>query len=328
MTTPLPPIDPSATDDKLPGEAELAALYRQLPQNEPGPALDAAVLQAAARALDEGDESQTERRTGPRESGDWVHPKSRSATSSRATPSIGSGSHSRRRHVPHWLVALGSAASLVLVAGLAWHMRALPTSDTETAAATDAAGAMQASAPATPPDAPETSQARQSALTRSAETQDLAPMPTKKRANHLPPAALPGLKPIAHGAPAPAAAPYKLSDKPLTHDDAATMDATRRAVLEKRAASAPKQAAAEFTAAPSPPPAMEVSLSAPPPSPASKDNSTAAHPDDTPAQELAKIELLVQQHHEAEARRRLQAFRAAHPQWDLPENLRRLSGEP
>ena len=36
MTTPLPPTDPSSGDDKLPGEAELAALYRQLPENVPG----------------------------------------------------------------------------------------------------------------------------------------------------------------------------------------------------------------------------------------------------------------------------------------------------
>lgn len=325
MTTPLPPTDPSTADDKLPGEAELVALYRHLPQSEPGPALDAAVLRAAAQALEEDDKPLVERRRGPRESGDWVHPTSRSAARSRAIASVESGSHRRRRHVPRWVVALGSAASLVLVAGLAWHMRAMPTSGPEAVAATDAAGAMQASAPATPPDAPETSQARQSALTSSAETQDLAPMRTKKQANHLPPAALPGLKPIA---PAPAAPPYKLSDKPLAHDDAATMNSTRRAVLEKRAASAPEQAAAKFTAAPPPPPVMEVSLSAPPAGPASKDNSTAAHPGDTPAQELAKIELLVQQHHEAEARQRLQAFRLAHPQWDIPEDLRRLSGEP
>jgi len=51
MTTPLPPQEP----EKLPGETELAALYRKLPQAEPGPALDQAVLRAAAQALaDEG----------------------------------------------------------------------------------------------------------------------------------------------------------------------------------------------------------------------------------------------------------------------------------
>ncbi|HEV2680036.1 MAG TPA: hypothetical protein VGV14_06025, partial [Rhodanobacter sp.] len=51
MTTQLPPQGPSEPDEKLPGEAELATLYRQLPRNEPSPALDAAVLRAAAQAL-------------------------------------------------------------------------------------------------------------------------------------------------------------------------------------------------------------------------------------------------------------------------------------
>ena len=48
MTTPLPPNDPPSADEPLPGEAELAALYRELPRSEPSSALDAAVLRAAA----------------------------------------------------------------------------------------------------------------------------------------------------------------------------------------------------------------------------------------------------------------------------------------
>ncbi|MFK2904785.1 hypothetical protein ISP17_12540 [Dyella ginsengisoli] len=73
-------------DDDLPGEAELKALYGRLPKHEPGPALDAAVLRAATHAVE------------------------------RRAP---------RRHA-RWPVALGTAATLVLAAGLVWQMRKLP----------------------------------------------------------------------------------------------------------------------------------------------------------------------------------------------------------
>ncbi|MGB3380202.1 MAG: hypothetical protein WBA47_01320, partial [Rhodanobacter sp.] len=138
MSTPLPPNDPATPDEKLPGEAEVAALYRHLPRREPGPELDAAVLHAAAHALGvDRAPLHVERRKNPRESGDWVHPKPLSAIKARAIPSVDPAARARRRPMPHWLVALGSAASLVLVAGLAWHMRSTsPASPlpTETAA--------------------------------------------------------------------------------------------------------------------------------------------------------------------------------------------------
>lgn len=122
MTTPLPPTDPSAPDAKLPGEAELAALYRQLPRSEPDPALDAAVLHAAAQALAADEHPLTvERRRGPRERGDWVRPKDR------PLPELDAVGVAPRRRAP-WLLALGSAASLVLVAGLAWHLHRQPAS--------------------------------------------------------------------------------------------------------------------------------------------------------------------------------------------------------
>ncbi|EIL99819.1 hypothetical protein UUA_07864, partial [Rhodanobacter thiooxydans LCS2] len=140
MTTPLPPTDPTAPDDKLPGEAELAALYRQLPRSEPGPALDAAVLQAAAQALADDEHPLTvERRRGPRERGDWVRPKYRPL---RDLDAIGV---EPRRRLPPWLLTLGSAASLVLVAGLAWHLHQRPAVSVP-AAPTSAAPAASAAA--------------------------------------------------------------------------------------------------------------------------------------------------------------------------------------
>jgi hypothetical protein len=74
---------PPSDDDLAREERELAALYRQLPRVEPDAALDARVLAEADRAV---------------------------------------GRPARRRPQP-WLVGLGSAAALVLVAGIAWHMR-------------------------------------------------------------------------------------------------------------------------------------------------------------------------------------------------------------
>lgn len=123
MTTPLPPIDPTAPDDQLPGEAELAAMYRQLPRSEPAPALDAAVLHAATQALAAGKHPlAVERRRGPRERGDWVRPKGQ------PLPDLDAVGVAPRRRAPRWLLTLGSAASLVLVAGLAWHLRERPAS--------------------------------------------------------------------------------------------------------------------------------------------------------------------------------------------------------
>ncbi|MGF6709466.1 hypothetical protein QFZ41_000430 [Luteibacter sp. W1I16] len=75
------PNTPPPHDDDLPDERELAALYARLPKTEPDPALDAAVLAHADRAVP------------------------------------------ARRRRAHWPVALGSAAVLVLAAGLAWQLR-------------------------------------------------------------------------------------------------------------------------------------------------------------------------------------------------------------
>ncbi len=72
-------------DERLPGDDELAALYRKLPERQPSAALDAAVLRAAAAAL-------------------------RPAQPKR----------------PRWPLAVGSAATIALAAGLAWHLRELP----------------------------------------------------------------------------------------------------------------------------------------------------------------------------------------------------------
>lgn len=112
MTTPLPPSTPH--DDDLPGEAELKALYGRLPPHEPGPALDAAVLRAAAQAV----ETKAPRRRA------------------------------------RWPVALGTAATLVLAAGLGWQMRKLPVEAPMTSAVPASATAVETKAGAEPQAVP------------------------------------------------------------------------------------------------------------------------------------------------------------------------------
>jgi len=315
MTTQLPPNDPD-TNDGLPGEDELSALYRQLPQSEPAPALDAAVLAAAAAALD-SDQTESaitvERRQSARESGDWVHPKHELKTTSHRT------AVTRHKAAPRWLIGLSSAATLVLAAGLAWHMRDMPETNPKPVAAIEDNGPPQAAAPL---ESNASGVAPQAPLLQA-----------DKQANHLPPAKLEAVKPVSPvqseersrdsvAAYARNEASAKQQQKSLENSQA-----TRRAVLQKRAASAPRQAASAEGAlmAPAPPAVMEISA---PTAAPQNEPGTSVQASDTPEQELAKIQRLVQQQHDTEARQRLQTFMQAHPKWDLPPDLRDLLKQP
>ena len=301
MTTPLPPQDPREPDERLPGEAELAALYRQLPQNEPGPALDAAVLHAAAQAL-ETDGAQRaaaiERRKAPREPGDWVHPKPVAVT-----PAAPAGSARKLR--PRWLVGLSSAAALVLAAGLAWRMHESP----QTESAPVASGSV---APA------------QAEATTAATNAPMPPAPLPAPPKQPPP------RIIAAAPPAPMAAKSRqvAADKQAaaaSRDEQsagtgsrAPADAMRRASNEA-ATNAAKPTVAEAAASA---PSMQATMAAAPaPVAARVDADTAANVSDTPTQELDKIRQLFAQGLDDEAQQRLAAFQHAHPQWELPPEL-------
>ena len=301
MTTPLPPQDPREPDETFPGETELAALYRQLPQGEPGPRLDAAVLRAAAQALAAGEESPTvlrERRKAERERGDWVHPKP-VVSPPTALPSAGGG----RR--PRWLIALGSAASLVLAAGLAWHMRE-PSPATLAPAATDSTAPAQA--------------ALQSATAPAAAmppTEAAAPPPAEP-AKQAPPKQV-----AAQSAPEPAADTSRKTVADASAERASSKakptGSLRRAAAARVAA--PTAALQEVSsnaieAAPEAPAMMAA------PAPAPSVGATTAGTSDTPARELDEIQQLFKQGRDDEARERLTAFQHAHPQWDLPPELR------
>ncbi len=315
MTNQLPPQDPREPDEKLPGEAELAALYRQLPHSEPAPALDAAVLRAAARALaSDGQHAAPERRKSPRERGDWVHPRPDATTGQTDAKSTGLGSRAR----PRWLIALSSAATLVLAAGLAWHMRELPPVPS-TPAAMDSAAPAQATAAAPLPRAAAPAAATQStepappppmepskqpppkmvvAASRTAATNSLRKTAADQRTERASSKAQ-----VAGGltrfAPAPAAAP-------------AAPPATLQETASNSAMAKPPVAEA----------ATEMPAIAPAPAAFSANDIAAPNASDTPAQELDKIQQLFKHGHDDEARQRLTAFQRTHPQWKLPPELR------
>lgn len=301
MTTPLPPQGPRDPDEMLPGEAELAALYRQLPQSEPGPTLDAAVLRAAAQALAPGEESPTvlrERRKAARERGDWVHPKP-VVSSPAASPSAGG-----RR--PRRLIALGTAASLVLAAGLAWHMRAPPPA-TPAPAASDGTVPAQAALPSATPPA--------------------AAMPTTTGAA-APPAEpvrqAPSKRVAAQSMPKPAADTLRKEVADASAERSSSKASSTGSLRRTAPASVTAPAAAlhevssnAVEAAPEAPAMMAAPAAAP-----SINATTAASTGHAPARELDEIQRLFKQGRDDEARQRLSAFQRAHPQWDLPPELR------
>jgi hypothetical protein len=277
----------------LPGEAELTALYRRLPQNEPGPALDAAVLRAAAQALEtEGTRPAipVERRKAPREPGDWVHPRPAAAA---------------WKPRPRWLVGLSSAAALVLAAGLAWRMHESPQTESAPVASGSVApvqaeavtAASNAPMPLAPVAAPPTQPPP-----RIIAAAPPAPMAAKSRQV----AADKQAAPVPHEERVAGAAPRAPTDAIGQAGSQATTNAAKPVVAEA-AASAPSMQA--------------TMAAAPAPVAARVDADTATNASDTPTLELDKIRLLFAQGHDNEARQRLAAFRHAHPQWKLPPEL-------
>jgi resuscitation-promoting factor RpfA len=308
MTTQLPPQNPREPDEPLPGEAELAALYRQLPQSAPSPALDAAVLRAAAQALAPDEESPTvlrERRKAERERGDWVHPKA-VAPSAVASPTQG-----HRARKSRWLIALGSAATVVLAAGLVWRTREMVPA-TPTPAAMDGATPAQA--------------AKNPAQPRTAAPAVATP-PTESA---LPPPPEPAKQPPPKMMAAPLPAPTAHTSRKAAADRSAERASDKARLIGGLHRAAPASMPAPATAlqetsgnAVEAAPGATATMAAVPPAPApSVDGITEPTASDTPAQELDKIQQLFKQGHTDEAQQRLAAFQHAHPQWDLPPELR------
>lgn len=353
MTTPLPPYGPPESDEKLPGEAQLAGLYRQLPQSGPNPALDAAVLRAAAQAL-ASDETSPAVLGVERERGDGAHPKSNTSASP-ASPSAGGA---RRR--PRWPIALSSAATLMLAAGLAWHMRELPPA-TSTPAAMDSTAPAQATAAASLPRATPPAAAMPPAEPTPAPTMEPPEQPPPKMmvAPLRAPTADALRKAVAEQSAERASSKAKVTGGLSRYAPAPMAAPAAPAVALQETASNSVEAAPEMPAtmaaapAPAAPPADHPMASqvvgdsaansaarptldevahvaprmqtrmpvAPTPFTPAADMDTTSYTSDTPAQELGKIRQLFAQGHDDEARQRLTTFHLAHPRWDLPLDL-------
>ncbi len=326
MNTPLPPDH----DDDLPDEAELAALYRKLPKNEPGPALDAAVLRAAAQALEPAND----------ESPVGVAPRSRGVR-------------------PPWLIGMSSAAAMLLVVGLAWRMREMPAHETP---------AMSAQVGTHASTTPQTSQAA-AAPTRSARrSSDLASaglvaqnQPERRplvasladseaektttendRRMQAPLRATPALA----SAPPPPAAPEmnasmdqqaavpndSSSLKKADASDARDASPTGRVApqivqsptpvdeLSQNAAAAPAQSY-EPAAPPAQAKAAAPAASLPAPDKPTLDELSAQDASPVQLRELDEIRRLFATHQDTEAQRRLERFHRVHPQWQLAPDL-------
>jgi len=272
------------------GGGEIGDLYRRLPRYEPPRRLDRAVLNEAARA---------------------VH----------------SGRPPRRQR---WIIGVGSAAGLVLAAGLAWRIGHEPIRQNEAVAPPaapqvvpvqpiDASSRAKHEAPARDEAAPATEESprveRAQAAGSVSNRQDQLKAVRKQRAESksAPP-------PVPNEAPPPAAAapepkPFSASEQELGQQKDADKAAGASAGI---AAQAPDAAAAEKRAA-----TTNVRGRASPTLPSSsvelqRDMQLA------PPDWLAHIRDLVQQGRRQQATESLRLFVRTHPEHRVPADLRKL----
>lgn len=285
--------------DDLPGDDELKALYRSLPRKEPSPALDAAIKRTAADAV----------------------------------------RGQRQRKAPRWPVAVASCAVIMVAAGLGWRMMQqpssvpqIPTSDAvvnrsapsnEPAAPAPAPSTVVADSPVAAPVAPAPA-ARMAASVRPKQENIRSAMKPKLVA----PTVAIEQSPVVATEPAPIIA--------MQEDRASYTSSAAPAPPAAPPASVAESTAAAYAPAPAAPPATiggdldqrpmagRKAMAAPAPmaAPMPALSDTAAHPSDTPAQELAKIRLLFALQRHDEAMQRLLAFQQAHPDVALPDDLR------
>ncbi|WP_266182429.1 hypothetical protein [Dyella humicola] len=219
-----------------------------------------------------------------------------------------------RQPIARWPVAAASAAVLVLAVGLGLRMREQPPG-------------LQAPAPAAatiPANPPAESQSSAAATHAPVVSSSAAPMVAA-----APPAEIPRATRRTHE-----------SAKSLAKSRVATAEMADQAFAPPPPAPAPPIVMAQSPMASAAPPAtagyraepaarsmaMRTMAAAAPaptaPAPVSAVDATAANPNDTPAQELDKIRLLFAQHRRDEALQRLSAFRQAHPEMSLPDDVR------
>lgn len=285
--------DPERDLDELLGEGggEMGDLYRRLPRYEPPRRLDRAVLGEAARA-------------------------------------VLSGKPPRRQR---WIFGLGSAAGLVLAAGIAWRIghdamnqdtvpapmsapivvpvepisepaRAKKHEEPAQEAATDAAAPP---APASPAEGVIRSRSEQD------EAKSRAPekaKPLSKRAPAPRPVMTEAQKPAPPPAVAPQAFPDTAQEREQAQDSAQAYD--RAAQAAGAAAGADKKRVEQSTARPMPsttPPSGSVELR--------RDMQLA------PQDWLSHIHQLLHQGRRQQATESLRLFQRVHPDWQIPDDL-------
>ena len=276
------------------GGGEIGDLYRRLPRYEPPRRLDRAVLNEAARA---------------------VH----------------SGKPPRRQR---WIVGVGSAAGLVLAAGLAWRIGHEPMTKNDAVAPTasptvvpvqpidqfsrgkhEAPVGTESQAPSL--DAARAPAAEQRAAGAVGNRQDQPKPLRKQRAESKPASAAPmqaEAPPPSVAAPAPKAFPTDERDA----DQAKDADKTQEGFSAGRTGQAPAAAAVEKRAT-----TTNVRGRASPTLPSSsielqRDMQLA------PSDWLAHIRDLMQQGRRQQATESLRLFVRAHPERRVPEDLREL----
>ncbi len=217
-----------------------------------------------------------------------------------------------RRRFARWPVAAASAAVLVLAAGLGLRMREQSPSGP---APTPAAATIQANSPAE---------------TQSPVSAGNAPL--------VPPSAS-AAPTVAQAPPAEISQAMRRtheSVKSLAKSPAVSSEMADQAFAPPPPAPAPAIAMGPTTVASAAPPASPghraepaarsmamKTMAAPVPAAAAPTaDAAAANPNDTPAQELDKIRMLFAQHRRDEALQRLSAFRQAHPDFRLPDDVR------
>ncbi len=317
MTHSTPPQGSHDPDDLLPDEAEIRMLYGKSPLNEPGPALDAAVLRAAAEAV---------------------------SSKHDAIPNRNSADAKTQRRSPRWLIGLSSAATLVLAAGLAWRMHSMPQTERPPAVTEEvstkavsitAADASRASAPAAvvapaamPPLLPVAS--RQPPPQRVLE--DAGSRQSMKAVAERPNLQAPRGHVSTDVSPALSAA----TTAALSEAEPARSPSVRPARSAADKVTAPPRIQPQVIrtgTSPTPMPALK-SLPPAPPAPPSPLRSAAAVPaanqadesqslNESPAQvaELDAIRQLFADHRDEEAQRRLEAFHRLHPEQSLSPDL-------
>lgn len=212
-----------------------------------------------------------------------------------------------RHRVPRWPLSVASAAVLVVAAGLGWRLyqqpSTVPSLPSPSAVTVPPATATAPALPAPPPmlSADEARSPEAYAPTPQAE-QAQAPAHAAKRSAKVATQLAEQGKPTSLVTPSSVPAAPPAPPAPVAMSAAPAPEAAPAASHAMRAMGAPA--------------AMTFARAAPP-----TGDPTAFNATDTPAQELEKIRQLFTQQRRDEALHRLAAFRQAHPDVAIPDDL-------